>query len=191
MLNVAEHYQQDVVTIAGEFTAREAAEAMKARAVGSLVVLRDGAPVGIVTDRDLLERVVADGKDAGSIPISDVMSHPLRAAKPGDTLEQVVSLMSTYGIRRVPVVGDGALAGIIALDDVFVKIAKELHDLSEGTRRELSAAQRTARARAIVRDVAERLRELGDQIEHAGAEAKRGLLDEIDELRERMRNRKH
>jgi signal-transduction protein with cAMP-binding, CBS, and nucleotidyltransferase domain len=178
------------VTIPSELSAREAADAMKARAVGSLVVLRDGAPVGIVTDRDLLERVVAGGKDAASIAVSEVMSHPLRAAKPGYTLEQVVELMSTYGIRRIPVVENGELAGIIALDDILVKVAKELYDLSEGTRREFNAAQRVARARAIVHDVGERLRELGDQIEHAGAEAKRGLLDEIDQLRERIRNRK-
>jgi CBS domain-containing protein len=191
MLSVAANYQRDVVTISSEFTAREAADAMKARAVGSLVVLRDGAPVGIVTDRDLLERVVAGGKDAGSTSISDVMSHPLRAAKPGDTLEQIVELMSSYGIRRVPVLSDGELAGIVALDDILVKVAEELHDLSEGTRRELNAAQRTARARAIVHDVGERLRELGDQIEHVGAEAKRGLLDEVDALRDRIRNRKH
>jgi CBS domain-containing protein len=190
MLNVASHYQKDVVTIASDLTAREAADAMKARAVGSLVVLRDGVPVGIVTDRDLLERVVAAAEDAGSIAISDVMSHPLRVAKSADTLEQIVGLMSTYGIRRVPLVDNGELAGIIALDDILVKIAKELHDLSEGTRRELDGAQRAARARAVVRDVGERIRDLGDQIEHVGADAKRGLLDEIDELRDRIRSRK-
>jgi len=190
MLNVASHYQRDVVTIASDLTAREAADAMKARAVGSLVVLRDGVPVGIVTDRDLLERVVAAAEDAGSIAISEVMSHPLRVAKSADTLEQIVGLMSTYGIRRVPLVDAGELAGIIALDDILVKIAKELHDLSEGTRRELDGAQRAARARAVVRDVGERIRDLGDQIEHVGAEAKRGLLDEIDELRDRIRSRK-
>lgn len=191
MLNEAEHYQRDVVTIPGEFTAREAADEMKARAVGSLVVLRDGSPVGIVTERDLLERVVADDKDPGSTAIADVMSHPLRAANPGDTLEQIIELMATHGIRRIPVVDSGKLVGIVALDDILVKVAEELHELSEGTRRELSAAQRAARARAIVRDVGDRLRELGDQIEHVGAEAKRGLLDEIDELRERIRSRKH
>jgi len=91
----------------------------------------------------------------------------------------------------VPLVDDGVLVGIIALDDILVKVAQELHDLSEGTRRELDGAQRAARARAVVRDVGERIRELGDQIEHVGTEAKRGLLDEIDDLRERIRSRDH
>jgi len=163
----------------------------RAMAVGSLIVMREEVPVGIVTDRDLLERVIAEGEDAASIAVADVMSHPLRAARSADTLEQIVELMAMYGIRRVPLVDDGVLVGIIALDDILVKVAQELHDLSEGTRRELDGAQRAARARAVVRDVGERIRELGDQIEHVGTEAKRGLLDEIDDLRERIRSRDH
>ncbi len=191
MLSLAPHVQRDVVTIASDLSAREAADAMKARAVGSLIVMREEIPVGIVTDRDLLERVIAEGEDAASTAVADVMSHPLRAAKSTNTLEQVVELMALYGIRRVPLIDDGVLVGIIALDDILVKVAQELHDLSEGTRRELDGAQRVARARAVVRDVGERIRELGEQIEHVGTEAKRGLLDEIDDLRDRIRDRNH
>jgi CBS domain-containing protein len=190
MMSAAEHYQKDVATIPGESTVREAADAMKARAVGSLVVMRDGKPAGIVTDRDLLERVVAEGKDAGATATADVMSEPLQVADAGDPLDRVVELMSANGIRRVPVVSNGELAGIVALDDVLAKVAEELHDLAEGTRREVSAAQRAARGREIAHDVGERIRELGDQVEHVGAEAKRGLLGEIERLRERIRSRK-
>jgi nucleotide-binding universal stress UspA family protein len=170
--------------------ARDAADMMKARAVGSLVVLKDGEPVGIVTDRDLLERIIADGKDAGATAIADVMSNPLHVASPEDPLERVVELMSASGIRRVPVVRGGALVGIVALDDVLVEVAEELHDLAEGMRRELTVAQRSARARELARDVAERVRELGEQLEHLGSEAKHGLLRELDGLRERVRRRR-
>jgi signal-transduction protein with cAMP-binding, CBS, and nucleotidyltransferase domain len=187
---VADHYCKDVATIPGEVTVRDAADTMEARAVGSLVVLRDGEPVGIVTDRDLLERVVADGKDAGAMPVSDVMSHPLQVARPEDPLERVVELMSAKGIRRVPVVRDGELLGIVALDDVMVAVAEDLHDLAEGVRRELSSAQRGARARELARDVGEKVRELGEQIEHLGSEAKHRLLRQLDGLRERIRGRK-
>ena len=190
MTTVAEHYQKDVATIPGEATALDAADAMKARAVGSLVVLRDGAPVGIVTDRDLLERVVADGKDAGATPTAEVMSQPLHVARPEDPLDRIVELMSAQGIRRVPVVRDGELVGIVALDDVLAEVAEELHDLAEGTRRELRTAQRSARALELARDLGDRVRDLGEQLEHLGVEAKDRLLRELDGLRERIRGRK-
>jgi CBS domain-containing protein len=190
MNTLAEHYLKDVVTIPGEATARDAADAMRARAVGSLVVLRDGGPVGIVTDRDLLERVIANGKDAGATPTAEVMSQPLQVAGPEDPLDRIVKLMSAQGIRRVPVVRDGELVGIVALDDVLAEVAEELHDLAEGIRRELTMAQRGARARELARDVGDRVRDLGEQLEHLGGEAKDSLLRELDGLRERIRGRK-
>jgi signal-transduction protein with cAMP-binding, CBS, and nucleotidyltransferase domain len=118
------------------------------------------------------------------------MSQPLRVASPEDPLDRVVELMSTQGIRRVPVVRDEKLVGLVALDDVLVEVAGELHDLAAGLRRELGAAQRSARARELARDVGERVRELGGQLEHLGAEAKQALLRELDALRERVRARK-
>lgn len=187
---VAEQYQKDVATIPAEASVRVAADAMKARAVGSLVVMRDGKPAGIVTDRDLLERVVADGLDAASTPTADVMSEPLRTASPEDPLDRVVDLMSSQGIRRVPVVRNEELIGIVALDDVLAEVAAELHDLAQGTRKELTIAQRRARARAIAHDLGERMRDLGEQLEHVGAEAKAGLARELDGLRERIRGEK-
>jgi CBS domain-containing protein len=187
---VVEHYHREVATIPGDVMVREAADTLKARAVGSLVVLGDGGPVGIVTDRDLLERVVAEGKDAGATRVSEVMSQPLQVASPEDPLERVVELMSAKGIRRVPVARDGQLIGLVALDDVLAEVAGELHGLAEGMRRELAVAQRGARARELARDVGERARELGEQLEDLGSEAKQRLLRELEGLRERIRARK-
>ncbi len=190
MSTVAEHYQKDVSTILGEATARDAAVAMKARAVGSLVVLRGGEPVGIVTDRDLLDRVVANGKDAGATPTVEVMSQPLQVARPADPLDCIVELMSARGIRRVPVVRDGELVGMVALDDVLAEVAEEIHDLAHGMGREFYMAQRSARARELARDVGDRVRDLGEQFEHLAVEAKDSLLRELDALRERAQGRK-
>jgi CBS domain-containing protein len=190
MTTVAEHYQREVATLPAEATARDAADAMKARAVGSLVVLRGEEPVGILTDRDLLERVVADGRDAGTTSAADVMSQPLQVAEPEDPLDRVVELMSARGIRRVPVVRDGVLIGLVALDDVLAEVADELHDLAQGVRRELYTAEFGARARELARDVRDRVRDLGGQVEHLGVEAKDNLVREIDGLRERIRDRK-
>lgn len=190
MTTLAEHYQREVATLSVDATAREAAEAMKARAVGSLVILRGEEPVGIVTDRDLLERVVADGRDAGTTRTGDVMSQPLQVAAPDDPLDRVVELMSARGIRRVPVVREGALVGLVALDDVLAEVADELSDLAQGVRRELYTAELGARARELARDVRDRVRDLGEQVEHLGAEAKDSLAREIEGLRERIRGRK-
>jgi len=185
-----EYYQRQVATIPAESMAREAADAMRARAVGSLVVMRDKTPAGIITDRDLLERVVAEGRDAGETPVADVMSEPLAVASPADPLERVIEVMSTNGIRRVPVVENGELCGIVSFDDVLAKVTEALHDMAEATRQEMGAAQRAARAREVARDVGSRLQELGDHLEHLGSEAKHGLLREMEALRERLRSRK-
>jgi CBS domain-containing protein len=190
MTTMADHYRKDVATIPAEATARDAADAMRARAVGSVVVLKDGEPVGILTDRDLLARVVADGKDAGVTSIADVMSQPLRVAHPEDPLDRVVELMSARGIRRVPVVRDGELVGMVTLDDVLAEVAEELHDLAEGMRRELYTAEFSARARELARDVRGRVQDLGGQLEHLGIEAKDNLLRELDGLRARIRGGK-
>lgn len=189
MSAVVEHYEKDVATVAADVTVRDAADALKARAAGSLVVTRDGAPVGIVTDRDLLERVVAQGRDAAATSVADVMTQPLQTASPQDPLEVVIERMAAQGIRRIPVVRDGALVGIVALDDVLGELAAELHDLAEGTRRELTVAQLGARAREVARDAGQRLRDVGEQIEHVGAETKDNLLRELEKLRERLRQR--
>jgi CBS domain-containing protein len=190
MTLVSDHYQKDVATIPAEATARDAAIAMRTRAVGSVVILRGGEPVGILTDRDLLERVVAEGKDAAETSTADVMSQPLHVVDPEDPLDRVVELMSARGIRRIPVVREGELVGIVTLDDVLSEVTAELHDLAEGVRRELYTAEFSARARELARDVRSRVQDLGQQLEHLGVEAKDHLLRELDGLRGRIRGGK-
>lgn len=185
-----EHYRREVVTIRAEAPIRDAADLMRDKATGSLVVIADGGrAVGMLTDRDLLERVIAEGRDVGVTHVADVMSQPLHNANPTDKLERIVGLMSAKGIRRVPIVQDGELVGIVALDDVLAEAADELHDLAQGRRSELASAERGARARELAREIRERARDLGDQLEDLGAEAKRSLMREIEALRERIRAR--
>jgi CBS domain-containing protein len=185
-----DHYRRDVVTISGGALVRDAADLMRDKATGSLVVTAEGGgAVGIVTDRDLLERVIAESRDVGVTHVADVMTQPLHTASPEDPLDRVVGLMSARGIRRVPIVENGQLLGIVSLDDVLAEVADELHDLAEGRRTELRLAERGARARELAREFRERVRELGEQLEDLGVEAKNSLVREIDGLRERMRAR--
>lgn len=190
MTPVSEHYQREVVTIGSDSPVRDAADLMKAKAVGSLVVLEAGKPVGIVTDRDLLERVIAQGMD-GLTRTRAVMSEPLYVAAPSDPLDRVIGVMSEHSIRRVPVVRNGELMGIVSLDDVLIELGDEMYDIAESRRREIHSAERSARTRELARELGERMRDLGEQIEDLGSEAKSTLVRELDGLRERIRGRKH
>jgi len=184
------HYERKVATIPADAPVVGAADAMRDAAVGSLVVVDgEGHPIGILTDRDLLERVIAAGRDVGSTSVSDVMSRPLHPAAPGDPLDRVVEVMSARGVRRVPIVRDGSLVGMVTLDDALAALADELHDVARGRRRALAAAARSARARDVARQVRKRARHIGEQIDGLGGEVKTKLARGLGELNERVRTK--
>ena len=123
--------RKDVVTITPEGSCRQAAELMRARHVGAVVVVAGEQPVGILTDRDLALRVVAAGADPET-PVSDVMSRDLVVARETDLMDQAVMAMRKKGVRRLPIVGrGGGLVGLVALDDLLVLLAGELSSTAE------------------------------------------------------------
>jgi CBS domain-containing protein len=191
MRAATDHYEREVETIGAQATVKEAADAMRTGGVGSLVVLDgESRPVGILTDRDLLERVIADGRDVGGARVSDVMTQPLLSASPDDPLDRVIDVMSANGVRRVPIVRNGKLTGIVTLDDALAALSDELHELTAGRRRAISAAERGARARELAREIAQRAREVGEQLDELGAEVKSTLTRELEGLQERIRSRR-
>jgi CBS domain-containing protein len=105
-----------------ETSVREAARIMKEEGVGVLpVVERDGSDrlVGIVTDRDIAVRHVAEGHDAASCPVSEAMTSNVRTARENDDVSDVMDLMGKEQVRRIPVVDDrGSLVGIVAQADI-------------------------------------------------------------------------
>src|SRR5262245_38956367 len=109
-----EPYQRDVAVIARSAPVRDAALRMRSAGVGALVVLQQGRAVGIVTDRDLLTRIVARGLDAARTAVGEAMSAPLVAVSPRDSLDHVIEVMAERGIRRVPVLCGGRPTGIVA-----------------------------------------------------------------------------
>ena len=115
-------------TVTPETSVREAARLMKDEDVGVVPVVDAGGSrklVGMLTDRDIALRVVADGKDAATCRVQDVMSSNPRTAKASDDVNDVMSLMGTEQVRRIPVVDDrGELVGIVAQADV-VREAKD------------------------------------------------------------------
>ena len=110
-----------VITAAPETSAAQVAQEMRDRNVGSVVIVDpEGAPVAMVTDRDLAVRVLADEADPDR-PVGEHVSRPLVTGDPDMELEEAAALMVQHRIRRLPVVEEDELTGIVTLDDIAVR----------------------------------------------------------------------
>lgn len=132
--------RQTVVTPRGT-SVEDAAKLMREYHVGDLIVTDriDGKrkPVGIVTDRDIVIEVVAQGIDPARLSVEDIMTGDLVTVREQEGLFETIRIMRAKGIRRVPVVdSDGALAGIVAVDDVIELLADELSQVAKVVLRE-------------------------------------------------------
>jgi signal-transduction protein with cAMP-binding, CBS, and nucleotidyltransferase domain len=117
MNRVSELMTKDVIDcIEASDTVREAAERMKKLNRGCLIVIREGHPVGIITERDLVQRVIADYKPA-SIKVSEVMSSPLITLGPEALVSDAANVMSENRIRRLPIVEGDQIVGMITVTD--------------------------------------------------------------------------
>jgi CBS domain-containing protein len=97
----------------------EAARILRDEDVGSLPVLREGRVIGMLTDRDLVVRVLAEGRDPGSTRVAEVVSGDPVTVRADQDLDEAVRLMARHQVRRLPVVEDGdRLVGILAQADV-------------------------------------------------------------------------
>ncbi|MDX1489329.1 MAG: CBS domain-containing protein, partial [Acidiferrobacterales bacterium] len=127
---VGEYCNRDVVIVEKGCSVREAAGLMRTQHVGDLIVIEERAgkriPVGIITDRDIVLEVIAKDVDLDVVAVGDVMSFELTKASEEDEVLEAVKLMRAKGVRRVPVVGrQGALVGILAVDDL-IELLQEL-----------------------------------------------------------------
>jgi CBS domain-containing protein len=110
-----------VVTAGTDASSGELAQQMRDHNVGSVVIVEpDGLPIAMVTDRDLTTRVLADDADPDA-PIGDRATRPLICGDPEMELEEAAALMVQHRVRRLPVVEEGELAGIVTLDDIAVR----------------------------------------------------------------------
>jgi CBS domain-containing protein len=182
-----ERYESPVATAPTTASVRELAAKMEDYGLGSVVILDQAQrPIGIVTDRDLAMRVIAEGKDPDGVIAADVMSKPLLAASPDEPLETLVERMAAGGIRRLPVVRDERLVGIVASDDLLLWLGREVDDIGEATRREVTEGWEVARRRRQRRSVEERLGELAATVEQAREDARDFVSREVDTLRDRL-----
>ncbi|MFL5644150.1 MAG: CBS domain-containing protein [Chloroflexota bacterium] len=99
----------------------EAARLMREQHIGSLPITDDERLVGMITDRDITTRVVAEAADATKTPVGDVYSRDLISVEPDRGLEEALRLMARHQVRRLPVVENGRLVGIVAQADIALR----------------------------------------------------------------------
>ena len=129
----------DVRTATRDMSLQDAARLMRDGDMGSVPVVEDGKLVGIVTDRDIVVRSIAEGRDSSS-PVGEAMTTEIFSVKPDDFVFEAIRLMGDKPVRRLPVVdADGRLAGIIAIADVALEtedereIAETMEEISSGS----------------------------------------------------------
>ncbi|MEM2104920.1 MAG: CBS domain-containing protein [Candidatus Bathyarchaeia archaeon] len=131
-LKVSDVMIKEVITIDENATVKEAAEIMNKFEIGCLIAVRKGKAMGIITERDLLKRVVAEARDANKTKVKEIMSSPLVVVEPNMDLEEAVRLMFQMKIKKLPVVEGKRLVGLVSLTDIarfqpqMIKILKQL-----------------------------------------------------------------
>lgn len=125
----------------------EAARAIESNDIGAVLVHHKGRLTGIVTDRDLTLRVVGQGLDPNKTVLADVMTDVVVTLSPTNTREDAIRLMQDRLIRRVPLVEDDRIVGIVTLDDLFLDETAPLDELAEVVRLQIGAGGPAASAR--------------------------------------------
>jgi len=142
ILKVEDVMVEGVVTIDADATVMDAVKLMNENEIGCLIVMRRGRAVGIITERDLLKRVIAKSKNPRKIKVREIMTKPLIAGQPNMDLEEATRLMFKMKIKKLPVVeSHGKLLGLITLTDVarfqpqMIRILKKLSSRTAAPKR--------------------------------------------------------
>ncbi|HEU0278082.1 MAG TPA: CBS domain-containing protein [Rhodanobacteraceae bacterium] len=140
-MRVADICTRRTVHTEASASVRAAAELMRKRHVGSLIVTEspgsERGSLGILTDRDIVLAVTASGADPDSLTVGDVMTRSPATCAEDDDLFDAIRIMRTRGVRRLPVVdAEGNLAGIISADDIYGTLGAQLCELGLALTRE-------------------------------------------------------
>jgi CBS domain-containing protein len=134
---VKEAMKSNPVKVKPTITVLEAAKLMREKKIGNVIVVEKKQPTGILTESDILKKVVAEGKNANVILVEEVMSTPIIVTDPYISVEEAMKTMGKCNIRRLPVVENGELIGIITHKDItrispiLNEIAREWYNISK------------------------------------------------------------
>jgi CBS domain-containing protein len=123
---ISELMTTDPVTMENSTDLQTAAAAMRDHDIGDVIVTKpDGRPCGIVTDRDIVVRGVAEGMGPANATLDDVCAHHLVTVGPDEPVAAAVKTMEEHAIRRLPVVDNGSIVGIVSIGDLAVERDRE------------------------------------------------------------------
>jgi CBS domain-containing protein len=126
---------KEVIAVEADAKVRDAVELMNKNEIGCLIVQKRGKPVGMITERDILKKIVCQSKNPEEVRVSEIMSRPLVVGKVDMDLEEAARLMLKRNIKKLPIVNGGKLVGLITLTDVvrvdhvehlLIKVIKQL-----------------------------------------------------------------
>lgn len=120
-LEVADVMTPQVVTEEEEAPVTKISMAMAVSGIGSVVITKGGKPVGIITDRDIAIKVIMKDRKASEITAKEIMSFPLFTIEPDASIEKACELLAEKGIRRLPVIENDKLVGIISVRNILTR----------------------------------------------------------------------
>jgi len=123
--------EKNVITIENDKTAQEAAKIIAEKDISFLVVINDGIPQGVLSESDFVRKVTAEDKKSSGVKVSDIMSYKFRSVDPTTTIEDAVQKMLNKNIRRLLVIDNEKLVGVITQTDLASYLRDQI--LIEGT----------------------------------------------------------
>ena len=130
MTSVKDVMRRNIVSISVNETVSDAANHMKDKGVSALIVFRGRHPLGIITEKDIVRRVVCEKKDPEKTPVGSVMSTPLIAITPLASLEDAADAFRRAKVKKLAVISGGVLEGIISVTDILAAETREIKAVS-------------------------------------------------------------
>jgi CBS domain-containing protein len=131
----------DVATIAPDASVKRAADWLRAKNIGALVVMRENEVLGIISEREIVQALSRHGAEAGSMLVKEVMQYGVSTVSPDETVNHVMNLMTHHRVRHMLVLSGGKLAGIVSIGDI-VKYRLEDLELETNVLRDVYNAVR-------------------------------------------------
>ena len=131
LTRLLEEKGKGVVGVAPETTVMEAANEMRAAKIGALLVMRDDRLVGILTERDILNKVVAENRAPDEVEVNEIMTTEVVVISPGRSIRDAMRIVTKKHLRHLPVVDDGQLVGMVSAGDLTRSIVAEEEDVIE------------------------------------------------------------
>lgn len=125
--NISKIMQRNVETIEEEETVHKALEKMSFFRVSCLIVIRKGQPTGILTERDMINRVLLKQKNTQKITVKDIMTSPIVSKPSNFPIYKIVKIMNEYLVRHVPIIEEGKIIGIVTQTDIMKYMQNSLN----------------------------------------------------------------